>query len=493
MVLMKKRVPTPLIFWLLLGWAAEGVLAEVATEREALSMAQNWTTRVIRTFGSWGGSPYARVLGIQPFNRGDRQLGYFCPVEPRGYLVVSLHKELAPVKAYSETDTLDPSSNEGIADVIKGGLERMISAAERQVGKVALAAEADLSAVVEIDYSPVWEQMAIEPAIYTAMALPASVPADYQEGQVMLTTAWHQFWPYNDQCPNLGCTDPDLNGRAPVGCVATAGAQLMRYWYWPPYGSGSPYSDTYDWPNMPDTIDANSTAAEINAVAELGREIGIAVGMSYACGGSESFTYDMEGVYENHYRYSTSCARRNRPDYSAIDWFNRIKSQCNNNRPVHYRIPGHSIVGDGWRETGSPVVREYHMNYGWRNAGNNTWYVLDALQGGNPDDEYMLESIVPVQALGSSVSGAYSVPTFPYRYVDQDAVCSAGATFDAGHNIQFLPNITLTGTSAADPLRINGTSADNTRLFTRGDDGRGALISGAGAIKMTSGGEIVFR
>ena len=94
-----------------------------------------------------------------------------------------------------------------------------------------------------------------------------------------LTSHWHQDSPYNNDCPDLGCTTTS-NGRSVVGCVATAGAQIMYYWAWPPYGEGSPYSDTYDWPNMRDSVTTSSPAAQQAAVAELSHEVGLAVGMS---------------------------------------------------------------------------------------------------------------------------------------------------------------------------------------------------------------------
>ncbi len=215
--------------------------------------------------------------------------------------------------------------------------------------------------------------------------------------------------------------------------------------------------------------------------------------MDYGCGGSGAYHDDMVDAYEGNYRFSTTASIVYRDDYTASEWFTRMKNQFNVNRPVQYGIPGHSLVGDGWRESGDPLVREYHFNYGWQNTSYNTWYILDAMHHGDPDEEEMIEGIKPIQTLGSTVAGAYTVPAFPYRYFDQDATCASGATFSAGHNLQFLHNITLKCTSAADPLRINGTSAANTRLFTRGDQSKGMLISGAGALKMTNGGTIVFR
>ncbi|MGB9619586.1 MAG: C10 family peptidase, partial [Armatimonadota bacterium] len=309
---------------------------------------------------------------------------------------------------------------------------------------------------------------------------------------VILDSAWHQYWPYNDQCPNLGCTDPDLNARALVGCVATAAAQIMRHWRWPPECVGGDYADPYDWPNMAATVSGSSTQAEIDTVAELGHEVGVACSMDYGCEGSGAYHDDMVSAYENNFRYSTLAIMRKRDDYTAVEWFERMKTQFNVNRPVQYGIPGHSLVSDGWRESGSPVVREYHFNYGWRSAGYNTWYVLDALPGGNPDDEEMIENIKPNCCIGSAVGGPYIPPSYPYRYFDQDATCSVSATFYGGHRLQFLHNVTLTCTSTTGYLYIYGTTADNTRLFARGDPTRGVLLSGS-TIKMSNGAQIVFR
>jgi hypothetical protein len=50
-----------------------------------------------------------------------------------------------------------------------------------------------------------------------------------------LTTKWGQNDPYKRQCPQL----PTSGFNCSVGCVATAMAQIMNYWKWPPSGNGS--------------------------------------------------------------------------------------------------------------------------------------------------------------------------------------------------------------------------------------------------------------
>ena len=119
------------------------------------------------------------------------------------------------------------------------------------------------------------------------------------------------------------------------------------------------------------------------------------------------------------------------------------------------------------------------MNYG---DGTDAWYPLDEIEGGFPPSEYMLEDIYPVRALGDWVSGWYHPTPFPgnYVYFDRDA-SGTDATFDAGYYVQFLPEVTVTCTSASGgSIRFLGSSGseEHTYLFTGGDPTRGIEIRG---------------
>ncbi len=87
----------------------------MATRNEALTVASNWITMIIQKKGDWGGSETAEIDEIHEFKRGERVLGYLFRVKPRGYIIVPLRKEMAPVKAYSAKSDLDPESEEEMA------------------------------------------------------------------------------------------------------------------------------------------------------------------------------------------------------------------------------------------------------------------------------------------------------------------------------------------------------------------------------------------
>jgi hypothetical protein len=468
--------------------------ARIVTTDKALIVANNWINTIIREKGSWGDADSAYVDSIRQFKRGERVLGYFCNVEPAGYIIVSLRKEFAPVKAYSARTELEPEIDEGMADLLKDKMEHILDKVEKQFGSLTTARSEDVSGLFEVNYKQAWEILEKgEPPTQKA-DVGAEAASDYvqggnyQEGDFMLNTRWHQFYPYNLYCPPPPPPPPDPNcdlDHCTVGCNATAGAQVLRHWCWPPYGyGGSPYLDIYEWWNIPDTVSGTSPAAQINATAELNYEVGLAGNQAYCvvdCA-TAGHINNMRPGYINHFRYYAGCSVQDRINYTASAWFNLIKAQLNVNRPMTYGIPGHAIVCDGWQEVG--VLKQYHMNYGW--GGNaDTWYTLDSLE--DPTVEHLLTNHFPAPAIGSTVlSGTYPKNLFPYRYFDRDAIAGLTTTFASGNYLQFLDGVRLRATGH---VRIESTATVDTRIFAGGDPSTGIHLT-RGTMILTSGGSV---
>jgi len=492
---MKKITIVILLVSVAIAGITSSSRAQMASREDAHKVANNWIRLIIDKTGDWGGSQTGEVERIQEFKRGDRVLGYFCRVNPGGHIVLSLRKELAPVKAYSTTCILDPEADADLVDVIKIGMERILNGIEIKLGPLESVRTEDLVKILEIDYRSSWRDL--ERGDFGKI--------NYQQGDTLLTSHWHQNEPYNAQCPDHGCTMAcGSNTNAVVGCVATAGAQVMRYWAWPPFGVGSPYDNSYDWVNMPDVFTGCTwSQVQVDAVAELCHEVGTAAGMDYGCAGSEACFASCAGpdlldAFEDKFRYSGEADNRNRGDYDQDGWWSIIVNQLNENRPLPYRVLEHVFVCDGWQIVGSQ--RQYHMNYGWGWVGTcqdgcDTWYNLDELyypSGGNLDDEKLITRLYPGPALGPFFYGDYSPGSFPYLYFDRDAT-STGATFHSGY-LQFLPGVKVTCTSTAgDLIEFLGTTAYNCVLYTRGDPSKGIRIYNDGHIYLYQNGSIKFH
>ena len=169
-----------------------------------------------------------------------------------------------------------------------------------------------------------------------APSAPASVAADWdmlekngclvsrhggREDEYLVQTTWNQNYPYNYFCPVGDGSGP--GGHCYAGCVATAAAQLMRYWNHPLQGQGSHTyipedhpeygpltvnfgAATYDWDNMPYSISANSPIEQIEAVAQLIYHAGVSVDMNYRPTSSGAYTSVLCNVMPLHFYYTES-------------------------------------------------------------------------------------------------------------------------------------------------------------------------------------------
>lgn len=204
----------------------------------------------------------------------------------------------------------------------------------------------------------------------------------------LCTTKWNQGKYYNDECPVI-------NGKSTyTGCVATALAQVMKYHNWPERGIGSisyknDYTDAeeisanfeesaYDWNNMPDQLDANSTPEQVKAVAHLMYQCGISVYTTYGTSGSSAYMKNIVKLYK-HFGYSKSVSYRERDMFTDAEWEKIIYNEISNNRPVCYsggaQLDRHAFVCDGYNADDNT----FHFNWGWSGNGNG-YFKLSALE-----------------------------------------------------------------------------------------------------------------
>ena len=182
-------------------------------------------------------------------------------------------------------------------------------------------------------------------------------------------------------CPEV--SDGDY-GHAKVGCVATAMGMIMHYWGYPSHGMGTWNGvnfgeTTYNWENMPNQLDQNSTQEEVNAVATLLRQCGASVGMDYGAESSGALYNSVEFGLEHCFGYEFNAQHRwNNFD----DWLLLIKSNLLINKPIYYSgnddngAGGHAWVCDGFDENDL-----LHFNWGW-NGLDNGYFALGAFNVG---------------------------------------------------------------------------------------------------------------
>jgi len=222
----------------------------------------------------------------------------------------------------------------------------------------------------------------------------------------LIQTKWDQtsytnsYTIYNNLCPN----DFTNDSTTITGCVATAMAQVMKYWNYPIKGTGfhsyTPATNsylglqsvnfgntTYQWSSMPLKLTSTSSAYQINAIATLMYHCGVSVDMDYGTDESSAYVTGRgttrncaEKALKTYFNYDSSLIGLLRKNYTYFQWISILKKEFDSKRPIIYAGSGsgggHCFVADGYDNN-----NYLHFNWGWSGLYNG-YFEIDSL---NPD------------------------------------------------------------------------------------------------------------
>ena len=208
-------------------------------------------------------------------------------------------------------------------------------------------------------------------------------------------TQWNQDYPYNYCCPE----DPaGSGGHTYVGCLATAMSQLMRFWAYPSKGNGShcyyhedygeicaDFGNTeYDWDNMPNTLNSNSSEAEKLATGTLCFHCGVTIDMGYGPDGSGGGSGAIPSVMHTYFDYCDANVQLSRNDFETEIWKTMVREQFDMGWPMYYggceNDGCHAFVCDGYDDNDM-----FHFNLGWGGSSDG-WYLIDDAPYTHPAD-----------------------------------------------------------------------------------------------------------
>lgn len=370
-----------------------------------------------------------------------------------GWVIVAANDVVTPVLAYSETGHFR-------TDNLPVNVKSWMGKYNKFIEKI----EADGVEASE-EATEQWKNL---------RKAPRAVQATVVVGPLIKTT-WDQDDPYWNLCPGSG------SSKAYTGCVATAMAQVMKFWEWPVQGKGSheyqpldPNSETgakskrygkqsanfgattYDWANMTNSYSSSSTSAQKTAVATLMFHCGVATEMMYgndADGGSGAYTVNYgdwetnafpcaQNAFHEFFGYKKDGLTGYMRDgstyegvtyytkWSDADWTAMIKEELDKRHPIMYGGAGsgggHSFICDGYND-----ADYFHFNWGW-SGENDGYFKLSSLKPGS----------------GGAGGGSYDFSE------DQDVII--GIVPDK----QDLPKVTVTWS-------VNGT--ETTEQYTQED------------------------
>ena len=275
-----------------------------------------------------------------------------------GFVIIAGDDAVTPVLGYTSTGSFD-------AENLPDGLKDLLKSYERQI-----AALGD-------------NYVANQTATRAAFT-----------GEKLLNTAkWNQDAPFNKYTPKNYVT----------GCVATAGAIVMKHHGYPAKGTGSHsytlngktlsanFEHTYDWASMPAKYDGTNDAA-FDGVARLMADLGVAVEMQYAKNGSGAYIGNMISALQKYFGYSKLTHLAYIYDMEAEAWNAKLRGEIDANRPILYSASdasagGHSFIIDGYKD------ESFSVNWGWGGYCNGFYRIgaLNPESAGKPTgDKYIM-------------------------------------------------------------------------------------------------------
>lgn len=369
-MLMKKSI----LLLSLVVFALQGqIFASSVSPQQAQNIAANFFKIKVPTAA---GNPALSLSLVytQTESDGTNDFYIFNASPMKGFVIVSGDNNAMPVIAYST------ESNFVVGDYSKIGLsDWMKSTAVRIHYVVTNAIQADANIT----------------NLWTSYAAGIN-PQTSRAGGVgpLCQSTWNQNPYYNGLCPPAALPSTS-NSKAVTGCVATAMAQIMRYWNYPAQGTGSNtyndngppnYSVNYGtltadftrpliWSAMP--LNNSSITTDHSPVDSLMFELGVAVDMDYDSTGSGAFVLTSESgggpcaqtVYANNFFYNPNTLQGVQlASYTDADWITLMENEINSGRIAQYEGDdptegGHTWLMDGYEpNAGGDLL---HMNWGW--------------------------------------------------------------------------------------------------------------------------------
>ncbi len=285
--------------------------------------------------------------------KGEPAVYIFDRPASSGYLIVSADDTATPLLGYADSGSFD-------ANNMPPQLEWWLSEYASQIDYASANG-------IKNTYAPIANKKEIAP---------------------LVKTKWNQGTPYNNLCPSVN------NIKCPSGCVATAMAQVMKFWNYPEVGTGRvtatlPSGGTgegfinlaqkpFDWNNMIDSYSGyDYTNEQGNAVATLMQAAGYAAKMNYAPGGSGALSINAAISLSKNFKYNPNIQYLQRLYFNASEWNEIVYNELAAGRPILYggqsTSVGHEFVCDGYDGNGY-----FHFNWGWGGMSDG-YFILDAL------------------------------------------------------------------------------------------------------------------
>ncbi|MHC4117242.1 MAG: C10 family peptidase [Planctomycetota bacterium] len=334
-------------------------------------------------------------------------------LSPNGFVIVSADDMIEPIIGFAQDGVYDPSPGRPLGALVTNDLNGRIAAVRRTFNLLAIPPQVTVSrtqakwtrlfglALSARDGISLMGEAPIEDNNLSDMRVAPLVQSTW--GQTSCPGSDGDVACYNYYTPQFkdGKVDvvEDDPNNYPSGCVATAMAQLMRYYEYPREPiepetfslsiegwtltrdllRGSGPDGAYVWSDMPLSPGTNITDQQRRAIGALCHDAGISVSMEYTPDGSGAYLYEAAAAMVKTFRYSNAILGENGESVrSRRELREMINPNLDAGLPViigirnsRYSGGGHALVCDGYGYDNSTPY--HHLNMGW-SGHNDCWY-----------------------------------------------------------------------------------------------------------------------
>ena len=371
------------------------------------------------------GVPHGRTVSGATAYDVDGTTGFYAvALEGGGTLFLAADDEIGPVLAFTAESNPDLSAESPLRALLEKDIRarRGVTAVAKEMaarpGLLAAAAPAKPKSADKA--KAMWSKLTASKPAESQLDMASSMDAAAGSADPVETDAisdmrveplvkskWDQ-----DDIGGKPCFNYYTPNNLYCGCVATAAAQIMRFWNYPTddlpafentctvlgaeetlQSVGYPESRHYDWENMTLVPATTASDAERKAIGQLTADIGIALGAEYTTGGTGAMSIDVSKVFRDTFAYPSGVEFWDNDWYSALNTGSGLHTRETRNKviyacldaglPVQLAIAdgngynGHAVVCDGYGfVTIGDVETEFaHINMGWSGTGD-MWYNL---------------------------------------------------------------------------------------------------------------------
>ncbi len=347
-------------------------------ENTAILVANQWVTGHQEILSS------GNISNAQIFTNDTGQpVAWIISINPKGFIVIAADDTVSPIITYSIegnfTGFAKPKST--LSTLLKNDITNRINSYSKipETEKEKIAQQWQKFTNVDENIFTMKSLGAISEI--TAYAVVPTV--DYFIKDTWNQTNWNNNSPtYQKFTPNNDVT----------GCVPTAMSMIMHYYLYPDTATATnavkvdnvdtvkSFNSIYDYTKMPTALTANSSITQIDQVARLMADSGIACSAMYTSNSTSAYLSKAATSLKSTFKYKSAnyISTLLIQDYNPI-----LQAEINSQFPVILGIQsssgGHAVICDGWGKDDVDNSIRYHINMGWGGTDNN-WYNLPTIK-----------------------------------------------------------------------------------------------------------------